>query len=54
MPQGDSCAIADAMVEMLKSPPTEDVIQKTRQNINEYMSPKAVANKHFKLYKRIK
>lgn len=53
VPQGDSSAIADAMIEILKSPPKEDVIQKARQNINDYMSPKAVANKHFNLYSKI-
>ena len=53
VPQGDSCAIADAMIEILKSPPKEDVIQKARQNINDYMSPKAVAEKSFNYYKKI-
>ncbi len=53
VPQGDSCAIADAMIETLKSPPTEKEIQKARQNINDYMSPKAVAEKSRQLYLRL-
>lgn len=53
VPQGDSDAIADAMIETLKSPPTEKEIQKARQNINDYMSPKAVAEKSRQLYLRL-
>lgn len=53
VPQGDTNAIADAMIETLKSPPTEKEIQKARQNINDYMSPKAVAEKSRQLYLRL-
>lgn len=53
VPQGDSDAIADAMVEILKSPPTEDIIQKARQNINDYMSPSVIAQRYKMFYFKI-
>lgn len=53
VPQGDVRAIADAIEKILQSSPSEEIIQEARQNIYNYMSPKAVAEKSKELYLRL-
>lgn len=53
VPQGDASALAEAIVSKLLDPPSLDELEKTRQNIRDWMSPSIVASKHLSFYKDI-
>lgn len=53
VPQGDSCAIADAILGILTNPPNMTILEDSRQEIKDYMGPKKVAKLHEKFYNQI-
>ncbi len=53
VPQGDSCAIADAILGILTNPPNMTILEDSRQEIKDYMGPQKVAKLHEKFYNQI-
>ena len=53
VPQRNPQALAEAVINILKNPPSIQEQEATRQNIRNYMSPLSVAHKHEALYKEL-
>lgn len=53
VPQEDASALAAAIVQTLRHPPTPAQQETARQRIRDYMSPESVARKHRNLYQSI-
>ena len=53
VPQEDAPALAAAIVQTLRRPPTRTQQEEARQRIRDYMSPETVAQKHRNLYQNI-
>lgn len=53
VPQQNPAALAEAICAVLRQPPVAAQQEAARQNIRDYMSPAAVAEKHRVLYERI-
>lgn len=53
VPQRDPVALADAIVNHLVTPPSDDEREAARNRVREWMSPAVVAEKHRRLYQTI-